>query len=377
MIPKSRESQECFEKAREIFAEKGKYIVLEGPLDDEIFSIHLKNFTDILYALENFGDLIEFLNVNFEHISGAQGKEIVQRINNHCSSLRYVHLEKCHGNMLDDLNSEFSAVNILHFSSHPTEKLVINVNKKLHEIFPNISFLHVGNMKTADNWAFIQGKYNLVCILDVIEELDEANEAHLINLLQLNTQVTSLTIHFPTLRLLSKLKDAMTHISFLCLTSLSQDYFNHDAVEIKGLNTFIFKSKSEDEIPTKIDLRQMKGLELRIPFKFSNQWIDFLKTQVNEDLRELKLITNELEKEQLFTISEHLANLEVVTIESESNFTINDIVEFVEKNKKLQRLDLFAKMDESELVNLGEALGEKWNVQYEKREDNINVRLEK
>lgn len=233
-------------------------------------------------------------------------------------------------------------------------------------------------MKSAEEWTFIQGNYPRLPLINVYAELDEANEAHLINLLRENSaHFMGVGIHFPTRRLLSKLNVGLPNLSSLFLTGLSQDYSNHDVVHIEGLKRFNFESKSKDQIPTEIDLHQIKKLALKIPFKLSKKWFNFLENQVNRRLSELDLKTNEITKEQLLAISKHLPNLEAVDVELKSHFAINDIVEFMEKEKKLKRLTLIADIKKLELEKLEEVLTDKWSVEYDHSFETYVVNLER
>lgn len=371
LVKKVQNNDECYEKARELFKNELSYIRLEGPFNDDYRgsnenSIGFKYMVDINNAFDFFGDLVTHVDVDFENISVDHGKEIIERINNHCTSLTTLHLQNCHGDMLDYLNGTLPTITSFQFSTHPTQKLSIKPdNKKLHEIIPNVLFLDIGNMKVYDEWMYIGGIHAKATIVGLYEELDEPNESHLIEFLQHNPQVMGLEIHFANRRLLSKLNYRVPNFVYLNLVGISQNYSNYDKIHVNGVTMFKFTSKSEDEIPDKIDLHQINELILENPFNFSNKWIDFLKNQVNPHLNKLRVKTNSLKLEQLLAIVKNLPKLEEVHIDVRSNVAINGIVEFLKNGNKLKRLRLYSYSSESEAKKLVEMLAGQWNVKYD------------
>lgn len=389
LVNKSKESPECLRVARELF-KRWFCIKLEGPFENEnetniardIFNqpmVDMTIFPDILYMLENFGDLINYIEVDFKDISAADGKEIVQRINDHCSALVSLKLNNCHGNVLDDLTGEFPTISNVFFSSHRSEELSIKPdNKRFRELFPNLFFLHIGNVKTLNEWTYIGGTYEKVPHINLHDELNENDEVHFIEFLQQNPQLMGLSIHFANRRLLSKLNGILADLKFLYIEGLSTVYPNHGLVHIGGLKQFSFTAKSRDEIPDGIDLHDIKELSLDIPFSFNKKWIGFLKNLANTTLNKLRLKTKSLKKIQLLTIAQTLPNLQEVNIEVESNINVNDIEEILKsfENDNLERFTLGAGLTEANAIELGQLL-EEWDVNYENKNGKTQIIFDK
>lgn len=349
------------------------YITLEGPFDEDSNSSisHLKNFVDVKDAFEFFGDLFHSAKVDFKNISAAQGKQIIQYISSidYSSSFTMLYLLNCHGNMLDDLNTTFSTVTSLHFSTHPTEELSIRPDhKKLHEIFPNVNFLHIGHMNASHEWMYLREIQTDYLIVDVCEDEHEGNEANLAEFLQNNSCIVGLQIHNSSRRFLSKVMVFESIHGFLSLLGLSPNYSNYDVVNIQGIFTFNFKSNSENEIPDGINLHQIKLLRLEVPFNITNKWMEFLKNQVNTQLSMLQVKTESLNIEQLLEIARILPNLEEMHIDVQSHFAVNDIVEFLKESNKLKRLVLTSKSGISEANELAEKLEGQWTA----KNDNLS-----
>lgn len=386
-MKKSRESQQSLKEARGIF-KLLPHIRIEGPFEEEpniarnVFnqpSMDIKNFTDITYALEVFGDLINYLEVDFKHISAVEGKEIVKRINDHCSALTSLKLDNCHGNVLDNLNSEFPTISSVSFSSHRTENMTIKAdNKKFRELFPNLFFFTIGNVKGLNEWSYIGGTYKKIPFIELKDQLNNDDKDHFIEFLKQNLHLMGVRIHSADNKLLYRIYKAFLNLTFIQIDGLAIDYSNNDPFYIDNLKQFKFISKSRDHVPNGFVLTNVEQLSLEIPFIFNKDWMNFLETKVNRGLKKLHVKTNNLKKVQLLKIATLFKSLQEVHIEVKSRFGVEEIIEFLNsfENNKLARLTLEADLHESDAIELTQLL-EEWEAVYTNENSKTIITIEK
>lgn len=333
-----------------------------------------KNFNEITDVLDNFGDLFTRLIVDFEYIGIPNSIEIVKRINDRCTALKVLHLKNCHGhNILADLNGEFTTVHSLTFSTHPTFAFAIHPDDKtLPELFPNLIYLNLEEVRN-DDWTHFRGNFSGLQTIKVQPansvDFDKVGESNLFKFLQNKTNIIGFGFVSSNVRLLCTVNDILPKLRVLSLEGLSNHYINLycGLINFQDVIRFDFESKSGEDVPEKLGLKHIDQLNLRIPFEFKDEWNDFLREQVNDDLSELALSIASVKTEQFLEIAQNLPNLVRAFIECPSIFGAEDIARFVEKNEKLQHLKLEILMHESERTKFLELLTANWSVKYEPR----------
>lgn len=118
--------------------------------------------------LNIFGDMIQYLEINFRGMNVIDGREIIKAMNDNSSlSLKRLELMHCEGNEFDDLKSSFPYLNSLRFSTrNPKHKFkVIDNQMKWSQIFSNVTDLHLEYTRAAD-WTFIDGHFPNMTLLE-------------------------------------------------------------------------------------------------------------------------------------------------------------------------------------------------------------------
>lgn len=160
LVDASNKSAECLAEAQKVY--KTKFTDMQitvGSVD--LFTGNYATVTPatIKYILNNFGQYVHEIIVEFVEMSEVEGEEIVQLIEKICpTTLKFLGLSGCKGNILDGIKSVFNEVKILQFSSDEKEKLEIGKNWQIQALFPNIQQLFLDYPKRPD-WVLFNEKY--------------------------------------------------------------------------------------------------------------------------------------------------------------------------------------------------------------------------
>lgn len=150
-------------EARKVFTTNYKMatFTVRGPFNDGIgidnqepgpqLMITLNNYDVIKLIFTNFGDLIMRLSLSFRNIPLDQGKQIVKIINAKAfATLEWLYLYDCWGDMFDEFKSTFKNVEMVTFTSRPTDEDIFHTDTKLHKLFPNLKKLNVAQTRPSD-----------------------------------------------------------------------------------------------------------------------------------------------------------------------------------------------------------------------------------
>lgn len=379
-------------KAQEMF--KAKYLhsqfMFSGPFVEdthkaiEVYNdgnwVIVHNLNAIKNLLEHFGEFIQRIEIDFQDIDAENGKMIVEYVDKIAKSLNILYLQNCKDDILNGLKSEFTNLGILRFSSH-SDELKLECNK-LNKLFPNLLRFHIENTEPS-HWRWIDGNLPKLTQLDV--ELprttgdDGVYESQITKFLKVNPQIERLKIEQANLKLIAAANELLPKLDYLKLEQLSTDYLNHqgDPIHFQHLKHLSLRPYHIDEIPGKLIFEKLQNFELIIyPNQYTDKWGEFIANQVNDNLSKFALDVGRLTVEQLFSIPGQLKNLKEIAISSSSEFTAEEIVDFVAKSDSLVNLNFECLMEKWEQNRLNELLPIKYKLDIRtQRDDSVKIAI--
>lgn len=317
--------------------------------------------------LTNFGDLIRHLVIDFSLIDEFRGKLIIQYVNDKFSrSLETFVLRDCKRSSLSELTNSLEKVDSFTFSANKRTDLIIP-NNTLNNIISNANTLIIVDSKASD-WTFIEGKFTKFDV-KLPNEFPHAsigtNETHVISFLKKNKRIKEFTVSFSTSKLLKNVNNLIPQLETLSLKRIHSDFANNatKTVDFATVKHLTFYSRY-GEIPEMTVFKHLQRLVLHFDAINSHEWEFFLTNQVNKNVDDLEIHCQWLLAGQFVAIPKLLHNLKRTFVASNFKFKATDIVQYIEKSKRLCYLRIFVGMDESEVEKSDDLLPENWNVQY-------------
>lgn len=329
------------------------YILFIQKKNNEIIlsdkNIEVKSLKVLQKLLPNFGDLIVFLEIEFENIEQNKATEIVKSVNEHTSNtLRLLYLIDCYGNVLDELKNQFKEVIAVLFSVAENFEFS-DKDQRLNKIFPNLQLFLVGKV-SAVQWKYVDVEFPSLNNFYIVFIENEINETHVASFLKKNPQIKAFEINDPSLKVLKEVNDNLPNLISLEINGLSKNYGNDkiDSVHFKNVKKIAIRTQNENEIPEKIGFHQVNNITLNINTTFSDKWFDFIANKIHSKVIYFKLETKSLTKDQLLNLPEKLPDLTEVALHSPVEFAADDVIHFIEKVNHLQILQIFIEMDKNE-----------------------------
>lgn len=346
------------------------------------FSIDVRNFKLIIDLLDNFGDSMHYMGMDFNRMTADEGEEIIKTISERCSdSVRILILNDCKGSALSQLKKPFVTVNFLKFSTSESAKF-IGMDMKLNKIFPKVTKLHIEHTTVSD-WVFIGDSFPLLTSFKIeLQSSINDDQAHILNFLKQNSQIDCLTVMDANLKFLKEAIEILPNLETLTLIHLQNDYMNGqcDAIHFETLKEVKIDAFFMDKIPDKIIFDRLVKLTIKFIDNFDDQWIQFIDKQVNKNLNMLTLFTGNLTEKYFLQIPEKLSHLLIVSIKCITAFTADNIKQFIEKSKHLSDLKMEIHMDKMEQDALKELLNDDWNIEVvnsTNQSDEVTIYLER
>lgn len=382
LLEKSQQNEVCLNEAREVF--KANYsqsqfhtpppfkVIYEKPwISNGGESLILVNFMAMKEILNNFGDLIQNLTVNFKEFdTQSEGRVIVNYINDkNCGSFERLSLQNVKENVLNDLQENTcKRITTLRFST--SDRFEFVESRKLNELFPGVEYLDV-ECTNPSCWAFITERLTNLRTFHMDfspANVNAINETHITNFLKNNVRIENLRIYYTNLMLLKEVNEILPNLETLEISLFSDDYLNYpDIVQFNNVKNLRMDYYGEEpRIPERIFFNQLQQFHLATSLSnFIDKWFEFIDNQVNRNLTTFILATIELEKEQLFTIPEKFPDLQTLIIECWSKkIRATEIISFMKKNKHLITLKMSIQIDGIELKKLQKVLENRWNVEF-------------
>lgn len=382
LLKVSTVNDKCLKEARKEFKKKygNEYgsVKISGPMyyDSEVIEPEEKekmnSFSEAKLLVENFGDLIVSLSLNFEAIDFLKAKELAALINNKCSAtLKHFHLKNCYSNLVFEINKPFKAVNVLEFSSNGTEALKAPTKAQRFDVlFPNTTALILRNTKLSD-WPFVQSKFPKLEVFSInspktISKKDrEATEKEIIKFIRVNRNIVSIQVEAANLKFLKDVSKYLPKLGRLVLDGLSKNYLNYDGNPIKfdNMQLFTFIMSAENQMPEQIDLQNIQILELVLANEFDNKWLKFVKKQVNKKLHSITLNAPSISNDTLLKVYEQYPGLVASMIQSVgSYYSSKDFEDFLSKGANLKTAQWIIRMKKKEIKKLESAVKATWEI---------------
>lgn len=395
LLKSASKNEQCLEEARSVFKRMHafKFYRISGPFVKNgnrsfygTIITEIRNFDVAKQFLRAFGRYIHNLSVYFHKIGVNEGKEIVKHINDECSNsttLDTLTLQECANNMLDDLQSNFSSISILTFSSSLNNHLNIRSDApKMTDIFPNLNTLHLGQTIPSD-WKFIGKTFPCLNFLRVeLESKLRQNfniDEQVINFLKENSNIPALSISYSNLKFLKECFGILPHIEQLELTFFSKNYNNYEGepIRFEKLKGLTIESLYDDVYLEHIHFDQLQNLNMDVQPKFNQKWSEFVNQQVNANISTLKLTSGRLTNKHILGTAEQKPNLKVAEFNSDLNITADTVLEFVKKSEHLRELELNVPMIDVETLKLHENIPHGWKIDFHGTKDKFRITLEK
>lgn len=342
--------------------------------------IKVEHLNAIENILDIFGCVIYSILVDFQEIDSNDGKQIVEYINDQCSdTLEKIQLLNCKSSVLDRLRNEFKYMNEVKFSSSVSECLIFDRDDhQMSNIFPTLNSLHVHHTTPSD-WTFIKGKFEQLRVLDVhlpqtIRD-DTINGWHISSLFMNNQRIRDLTIVNPTLKLLKVVNEKLRQLESLNIVGLSDNYLSilNKPFQFRPLQQLMLHPNHENQIPRKINFPKLKELTLQIERNLTSKWMRFVSERIDSNLVELNLQTQELAREYFDAIPSIWPGLNEVNISCQSEFTANNVLNFMDESKELTSFKLEIRIDQLENKRLVQQLDNMWTMKHYNRSVHRNT----
>lgn len=316
----------------------------------------------IVNLIFNFGDLIQQIWVDFELIDEIFGFQLVAIINDKgFKALISLTLDNCFGNVLTKLKTTFNNVELFQFSSHLTKNLQITSNRKFNELFPNLKTLNLFHTRASDWTSIIIGSYPMLLSLDaelpMEKKLGGIDETEFINFFEHNKQIEEIRFRCITLKMLKAMNDALPDLDTLNIVNLIEtNYLNYQGDDIHS-QSIQYLNIDGNDFPLKFFFDQLEKLVLYIDTEPTENWSDFIKNQVNQNLKSFSIYLESMTKPQYLTILQSFPKLETVKIGClKSTFEAADVLNFIEKSKFLKSLVLLIDINVDEQLKIQKSI---------------------
>lgn len=304
-------------------------------------------------------------------MSDHDSKHSVKLINDECSkTLEELTLQNCEGKIFDQLRNPFE-VKILSILTSKNCAIQFTKNtRKLNELFPHVSTLILIDFKESE-WAFL-GEFPLLTqfslMLPESQNEQNFNESHIVDFLKQNTHVSGIQIGNSNLKLFQKICKFTPNLKILTLRFFAENFWNiklmkNDLIYFDTvISLSIYSDRPSDKMHEKIIFNVVEVFSLFIRDDFNENWMRFIGKQINKRLTEIMIEARTLDRGHFLDIANQLPIIEFATIHTESFYEANDIVQFLNRVKRLEELHVICEMNECERNLLNNLLEKNWLV---------------
>lgn len=325
-------------------------------LDDILIA---KNFNYIIVTnteiavkiIRIFGSIIKSVMLHCSGMKRSDVEEITKAMNDNCTD-SLVRLEILDSSDLvwKSFQSPFKHVEALTLESNvQTNEVALN------ELFPNLSELSLKDVEIFNRSAFRQTFPHLEHLLLVIFEMDGFVDADVIDMIQKNPQLESLSLENASMKLLKFVNEQLPKLkSFEIVTKYKDSSFSGEGEMIKFENVENVSLKFySDEVPRRIIFPKANKLEMECSSELDDTWIDYLKQSHNLSVL---TVNCRISNEQIATLAKGMESLTEIHITCAMDVENQTIIKFIESNPKIKifQLKTFSKTMANELMlNVG------------------------
>lgn len=377
----------CFIEGRNAFKRvySSSKFYLEGPLLDKDDSgsiidinkkiIHIKSVDLVENTLKLFGDMIHFIELIFTEIDATSAIAISSTVVESCTdSLIELQLIGCHGTILDSFQKSFPNVNVTAFSTHTSTELQIGANTwTLNRIFPNAKHLSV-NIAKFDYWTVIGDSFPQLKVLSLAHPKPTYSSAvDFSKLLNNSRSITSLTLWYSSMALLSTASNVLPELHVLQLNEFADDFYTGTNIVFQNVsNLRILDTKNNVQVPEKLHFNGVKALTLNLDYNLTAEWRQFVR-RTSQPVEWLNLKTLAFSADELKTIAHESTQVKLATIASAQKMSIMEIVNFLEHSTQLEWLVVeSALIDTADRNALEGWIENAWLIEYLDLTDQFN-----
>jgi len=336
-----------------------------------IHSIKIENTTFAKQLLNNFGHLIQNLEINRVYpYEDESYRSIYKLVNLHCSkTLKKITSKNSLDNILEEFTNQFEKVE---------EVFIDNISKtgrRLNEIFPSVRRLHFSTYEIS-NTDSINVKYmNLEHLNIHINEYVELTNKFAAELIRKNSHIRSLALESASVELIKNAADLLPQLERLELVC-GQNKFNHNNESISFPNVKIFKEGNSKFVSNYYFLNLKFGNveELYTDDLAENMFNETGFFASNKKLQKLQLEPKYggiyLDSDAFKQLARANTTLRQIFINRAVNVEVETILQLIENNKQLEKLQItfYTKNGrESTLKILERKLSYRWSLEIYQR----------
>lgn len=314
-----------------------------------------------------FGDMIQYLSIDFRGINADESNEIIKIINEKSfKSLKTLKLENCKRDIMTELKKSFDNVNSLTFSIIEGESYEKDI--KLGQFFPSVVDLTLSSMKL-DGWSFIDGRFSSLTKLiidDNMENVKQSTENIFIeNFFKNNSQINNVKVFDPSSNFMDHVKH-LKNIEILVIEAKTASKWRKQSSEIyiNNVKNVFIKISDDSQMLSYIIFDNLERLNLMayVTTIGNHLWMEFIQSQLSVNLIHFDFSVAILSEREFSKISEKWPNLITAKIECGQQRKTDEIIEFIRKKKQLKCLEVIPEMN---LNDLKDKLGDEWNIESE------------
>lgn len=347
MLKESTKSSSCYVKAREVFTQKYENATfnVKGPFttngengidESKMLTIEMKHYETIRNILKTFGDFMRSFSISFNYMKEEMGREIIGDINDNCTkSLIQIEFNSCFGTVLNKLKNSYQNVYFVSLSTDKYQDLK-NVSLKLSEIFPQLQQLEL-KISNVDYWKMVGDSFPHLKIIK-IDLPAESARPNVGSLFKNSPNINSLHISYSSLNILRAASKFLPNLKELYLNEFSNDLFNGSQIHFKNVKFLNVFSSFESKLnPQYLVFYQIQYLFMRLGYDLTNEWNTFFTNQRGKTIEYLDISASSFTDEQVSAIVDSQPNIKLMIIPSRTQISVDAIINFAEKSKKLFR----------------------------------------
>lgn len=306
--------------------------------------------------LEHFGDAIKNLTIVNDAWDSSL-EPLMELVNSRCSrtliDLEIRFPDDAENGLFRSMTKPFEAVESVTLSVYLN---LVNTSMSMDQLFPRLRKLNIDVIENI-------GSDYVACHFPHLESLDistnrrndEATEAIVEKLIELNPQIKRIDFNRPMSRRIQTVARHLTQLEHLTICNWREN----DALYIPNVKTFEMRLLRSDEVTLRFEHLE----ELRIncyQHTCDAKWVNFLRN--HPDLKQLHIEDLEHGNEFVQLYSELLPNLEEMSVSFFDRGLIESdyLVEFLMRTGKLNKFQYQNELTEEDLKSLNGSLGRQW-----------------
>lgn len=330
---------------------------------ESIKRINLYHLKPIIDTLKLFGCAIQRLSIESNKIGCENTSKIInEHINTYGKALTHLELGIVKENTFANFIVPFNTVVNLSFTTWATTKQQLNTGALLlNELFPKIRSLSA-LLYIDVNYAFIDVKMPFLEHLQILATASAWHHKDQIEgMIRKNPQLKSVEIQTFPIDYTSTINTLLPNLEQFTIHDLQIN----EVVHFQHVKTFSYTYNlfpCESNAIANLRFSNLKTLQIKYSPDNFDAWINFFRQ--NRNLTKLHLIEfYTLEDVPFIAITNELKNLVDLTIDTSKNLNVENIIEFLENNDKLRRLQYLLRMPNQHFSILQQRFAHEWNIQ--------------